>query len=56
MNHQWAVVLAAGDGRRLAKLTSDGRGGAVPKQFCSLHGAGSLLYRALQRARRSGLA
>jgi mannose-1-phosphate guanylyltransferase len=46
----WAVVLAAGDGTRLATLTTDSSGRAVPKQFCSLTGGGSLLHDALQRA------
>ena len=46
----WAVVLAAGDGTRLASLTTDSRGNAVPKQFCSLHGESSLLQDALRRA------
>ncbi|HEX9472798.1 MAG TPA: sugar phosphate nucleotidyltransferase [Steroidobacteraceae bacterium] len=53
MNFQqqlWAVVLAAGDGTRLAALTTDARGNPVPKQFCSLRGQGSLLEDALQRA------
>jgi mannose-1-phosphate guanylyltransferase len=48
----WAVVLAAGDGTRLAKLTTDDRGNAVPKQYCSLNGGASLLDEAVQRARR----
>ncbi len=48
----WAVVLAAGDGTRLAHLTRDARGNAVPKQFCSLNGGGSLLQEAMHRARR----
>jgi mannose-1-phosphate guanylyltransferase len=48
----WAVVLAGGDGTRLATLTTDGRGDAVPKQFCSLDGGPSLLYEALERAQR----
>jgi mannose-1-phosphate guanylyltransferase len=48
----WAVVLAGGDGTRLAALTTDGRGDAVPKQFCSLNGGPSLLHEALERARR----
>jgi mannose-1-phosphate guanylyltransferase len=47
----WALVLAAGDGRRLAALTTDAGGNAIPKQFCSLHREGSLLDDALQRAR-----
>jgi mannose-1-phosphate guanylyltransferase len=49
----WAIVLAAGDGRRLSSLTTDERGDAVPKQFCSLNGGPSLLEAALQRARRT---
>jgi mannose-1-phosphate guanylyltransferase len=48
----WAVVLAAGDGTRLARLTTDDRGVAIPKQYCSLNGGASLLDEALQRARR----
>ena len=46
----WAVVLAAGNGTRLAELTVDERGNGVPKQFCSLNGGNSLLHEALQRA------
>jgi mannose-1-phosphate guanylyltransferase len=48
----WAIVLAAGDGTRLAALTTDGGGAVVPKQFCSLNGGLSLLQRALERAQR----
>jgi mannose-1-phosphate guanylyltransferase len=48
----WAIVLAAGDGTRLSSLTTDERGEAVPKQYCSLNGGGSLLQEALQRAQR----
>lgn len=48
----WALVLAAGDGTRLANLTRDARGNAVPKQFCSLNGGASLLQEAMHRARR----
>jgi mannose-1-phosphate guanylyltransferase len=48
----WAVVLAAGDGTRLANLARDARGNPVPKQFCSLNGGASLLQEALHRARR----
>jgi mannose-1-phosphate guanylyltransferase len=50
--HTWAVVLAAGDGTRLATLTTDSAGNAVPKQFCSLHGGKSLLQEAVLRANR----
>lgn len=46
----WAIVLAAGNGSRLASLTTDESGHAVPKQFCSLRGGPSLLQEALKRA------
>lgn len=46
----WAVVLAAGDGNRLRRLTTDPAGVAVPKQFCSLRGGESLLQETLHRA------
>jgi mannose-1-phosphate guanylyltransferase len=47
----WAVVLAAGDGTRLAALTTDSSGNSVPKQFCSLNGGSALIEETLQRAR-----
>lgn len=50
-NPTWAVVLAAGDGKRLAGLTTDHQGRHVPKQFCSLQGGPSLFGLALARAR-----
>ena len=46
----WSMVLAAGDGTRLAALTTDAEGNAVPKQFCSLTGESSLLQDALGRS------
>jgi mannose-1-phosphate guanylyltransferase len=48
----WAVVLAAGEGTRLAALTRDATGSAVPKQFCSLNGGRALVQEAVARARR----
>ena len=48
----WAVVLGAGDGTRLSALTINSRGEAIPKKYCSVDGNGSLLLRALERARR----
>lgn len=51
-NHTWAVILAAGDGKRLSALTADETGKHIPKQFCSLHGGPSLLALAFERARR----
>lgn len=46
----WALVLAAGEGRRLRRLTTR-NGLAVPKQFCSLERGPSLLDEAIERAR-----
>lgn len=51
LQRTWAIVLAAGDGTRLASLTTDEHGNAVPKQFCSLDGGSSLLADAMHRAR-----
>jgi mannose-1-phosphate guanylyltransferase len=47
---RWSLILAAGSGTRLRTLTADGTGGAVPKQFCSLHGGASLLEETFDRA------
>lgn len=49
--HQWALVLAAGDGSRLRALTTQPCGTPVPKQYCSLSGGPSLVEDALARAR-----
>jgi len=48
--HNWALVLAAGEGSRLQALTMTASGVAIPKQFCSLGGGVSLLHDALRRA------
>jgi len=48
----WAVVLAAGPGRRLSSLTTDTGGRVVPKQFCALARGPSLLRRTLTRLAR----
>jgi mannose-1-phosphate guanylyltransferase len=47
----WAIVLAAGEGTRLAELTRRG-GTSTPKQYCSLDGGPTLLGEALARAAR----
>lgn len=51
-NSLWALVLAAGDGRRLRGLTTTRGGLAIPKQFCSLDRGPSLLREAVSRAAR----
>ena len=50
VSHQWAIVLAGGDGRRMASVTRDACGGHVPKQFCRFGGETSLLELAIERA------
>jgi mannose-1-phosphate guanylyltransferase len=47
--HTWALVLAAGDGRRLHGLSADPTGQPVPKQYCTLGGGPSLLQAAINR-------
>jgi mannose-1-phosphate guanylyltransferase len=46
----WAVVLAAGDGRRVRGLSRDDRGLSAPKQFCRFGCEQTLLERAIARA------
>ncbi len=48
--HDWALILAGGEGSRLQSLTMTASGVAVPKQFCSFGGDASLLHDALRRA------
>jgi mannose-1-phosphate guanylyltransferase len=48
--HNWALILAGGEGTRLQSLTRMTSGIAVPKQFCSLGHSGSLLHDAVTRA------
>jgi mannose-1-phosphate guanylyltransferase len=50
MGHDWALILAGGEGSRLRSLTTTATGVAVPKQFCSFGGEASLLHDALNRA------
>lgn len=45
----WGVILAAGDGTRLAAVTVDASGRAVPKQYCALAGASTLLEQTVTR-------
>lgn len=46
----WSVVLAGGDGRRMATLTQGPDGQHVPKQFCRFGSRECLLERTLRRA------
>lgn len=48
--HDWAIVLAGGEGSRLHTLTTTDGGVCVPKQFCSFNEGSSLLHAALERA------
>jgi mannose-1-phosphate guanylyltransferase len=50
-HHTWAVILAAGEGSRLASLTTNGDGRVVPKQYCSLNGGEPLIEETVRRAR-----
>lgn len=45
----WAIVLAGGEGTRLAPLTTALYGRPVPKQFAAVAGTGSLLAQTLER-------
>jgi mannose-1-phosphate guanylyltransferase len=48
--HLWVIVLAAGDGTRIASLTTNTRGEHVPKQYFRFDGRESMLDWALARA------
>jgi mannose-1-phosphate guanylyltransferase len=45
----WAVILAGGDGTRLAELSHRASGDARPKQFCRFFGGKSLLTHTRER-------
>jgi mannose-1-phosphate guanylyltransferase len=51
LSRVWAVVLAGGEGSRLARLTTTSDGLVIPKQFCSLMKSPCLLEDALERGR-----
>lgn len=52
LENAWAVVLAAGSGKRLQTLTRDAGGMPVPKQYCALLPGMTLLDEARERAAR----
>lgn len=45
----WSIVLAAGDGSRLAELTRNEQGEAIPKQYWTFDGVSSMLRWTLDR-------
>jgi mannose-1-phosphate guanylyltransferase len=49
VSNTWAIVLAGGSGRRLAPLTTQLYGQAIPKQFAVLCGRRSLLQQTVHR-------
>jgi mannose-1-phosphate guanylyltransferase len=51
LSRLWAVVLAGGEGSRLARLTKTSDGVVIPKQFCSLMKSPCLFQDTLERAR-----
>lgn len=50
-DHLWAIILAAGEGSRLAPLTASLYGEPLPKQFAVLAGERSLLQSTVERLR-----
>jgi mannose-1-phosphate guanylyltransferase len=50
VSNTWAVILAAGDGKRLREITTTTQGETIPKQFCSLRSRACLLEDAIERA------
>jgi mannose-1-phosphate guanylyltransferase len=50
LEHEWAVILAGGDGNRLKSLTRKITGDERPKQFCSVLGTTTLLEETQRRA------
>jgi mannose-1-phosphate guanylyltransferase len=50
--HEWAVILAGGDGMRLRELSYKVSGDRRPKQFCEFFGGKSLLAHTRDRLER----
>jgi mannose-1-phosphate guanylyltransferase len=48
-SRRWAIILAGGEGRRLASYTRRITGRTTPKQFCRLIGSTSLLEQTMDR-------
>jgi mannose-1-phosphate guanylyltransferase len=47
--HSWAIILAAGEGARLAAVTAAVHGHSVPKQFAAICGDRTFIQRTLDR-------
>jgi mannose-1-phosphate guanylyltransferase len=56
ITESWGLILAGGDGSRLREVTTAGDGQIIPKQYCSLTGASSLLQDAIKRAQTVAMA
>ncbi|MGW8179222.1 MAG: sugar phosphate nucleotidyltransferase, partial [bacterium] len=50
--HDWAIVLAGGEGQRMGSLIQRWLGHRRPKQYCKLYGKHSMLEHTLARATR----
>lgn len=48
--HRWAIILAAGEGKRLQSLTTTPEGKVIPKQFCSWTSEKSMIRKTIERA------
>jgi mannose-1-phosphate guanylyltransferase len=47
--HSWAIILAAGEGTRLASVTAAVHGSPIPKQFAAICGDRTFLQRTIDR-------
>ena len=50
-NHLWVIILAAGEGKRVRRLTRDRWGLPAPKQYSLIDGRSTLLETTIERAK-----